>query len=231
MFIRSAWRLVSLGRGWFPAGAPKSFPCRPGLSHGRAGSGGAVPRHCRTQAGCPPGLQWADTAQTPDLPACACRLRPSVPFRRAALPLRLKWKKAKIKNHPPPPSGTAANTSSCKSPHNGHCCVDLTSPVDWVSACQAGRWISRKPRDEAGSFAPSLWPDAIRRCAADKDHDRRPPCTVPGEEQKPLIKRSCCCRQGTDRAQVDVGRWGTESMGKQQGLWASRGMGEFPGTG
>lgn len=111
-------------------------------------------------------------------------------------------KKAKIKKHPPPPrppSGTAANTSSCKSPCNGHRCVDLTSPVDWVSACQAGHWISRKPRDEAGSFAPSLWPDAIRHCAVDKDHDRRPPCTAPGEEQKPLIKQSCCCR-GEKRA-------------------------------
>ena len=102
--------------------------------------------------------------------------------------------KAKIKKHPPPPSGTAANASSCKSPCNGHCCVDLTSPVDWVSACQAGHWISRKPRDEAGSFAASLWPDVIRRCTADKDHERRPLCAMLGREQKPLIKRSCCCQ-------------------------------------
>lgn len=72
--------------------------------------------------------------------------------------------KAKIKKHSPP-SDTAANTLSCKPPHNGPCCVDLTSPVDWVSACQAGHWISRKPTDEVGSFAPACglgWADAAQ---------------------------------------------------------------------
>lgn len=101
--------------------------------------------------------------------------------------------KAKVKKHPPP-SDTAANTLSCKPPCNGPCCVDLTSPVDWVSACQAGHWISRKPMDEAGSFAASLWPGVSRRCAGDKDRTHQPPCDVPGRDQKPLTRWSCCCQ-------------------------------------
>lgn len=174
----NAQHCMFLGWGWFPAGAPNSFTCCSGQC-----CQGAVPRHCWSQARQPWAPAAGHSSNTP--PVCTGCVPPHHSF--ASI---VQMGKAKIKNTPPP-SGRAANTSSCKPLCNGHYCANLTGLVGWVSACQASGWISRKPKHEAGTFNAGLWPDVIRCRAVHQDHEclATTLCRA-GQEQKPLSRRS-----------------------------------------
>lgn len=174
----NAQHCMSLGWGWFPAGAPNSFTCCSGQC-----CQGAVPRHCWSQARQPWAPAAGHSSNTP--PVCTGCVPPHHSF--ASI---VQMGKAKIKNTPPP-SGRAANTSSCKPLCNGHYCANLTGLVGWVSACQASGWISRKPKHEAGTFNAGLWPDVIRCRAVHQDHECLATTLCCAEqEQKPLSRRS-----------------------------------------
>lgn len=137
----SAQQCMSLGWGWFPAGAPSSITCCSGQCP-------AARELCPGTAGHRQANPWAPAAghSSNTSPVCADLSRLARSFASV-----VQMGKAKIKNTPPP-SGIAANTLSCKPLCNGHCCADLTGPVGWVSSCQASHWISRKPRAEAGTL-------------------------------------------------------------------------------
>lgn len=75
----SAQQCMSLGWGWFPAGAPDSIACCPGqcLAAKELSSQGAVPRHCWSQARQPLGSSsWTQLQH----PTCMCSLYPTAPF-------------------------------------------------------------------------------------------------------------------------------------------------------